>query len=406
MTGGTEYHPCGCSEDQLDWQRLTCLEKPKFTCGQLLTDADLTALVNWTERKTALARYRHGWGIVCGLEVCCGRAQEGEVMLEPGYAVSACGQDVIVCAEAAVRLDSCFPPGKPGCADLAPSKDAGAEIEFFGMKIPGVRVVDLSLHYREEGGSPRAMLGRGTCRETSAREYTRTLETFRVDCALAAPEADTAASEAKKWADEYEKCSDVVARYTAEVGAGAGGDIQAWLKRWIERFPPRQFCFLRSWIAETPAATWNEKLAVVALFWIVQDCRNAFLSRACSECEEDAGIPLARLWVQSTPKARCRVLAIDSKPPFRRNLQIDHWPAPPGRLNLGQAIWRRPDDAGALLSRLGLRVKDLEDFELPETADKLSSMLAGGVIVPNDAACKLRILDAAPFGPRVVSIGH
>ena len=35
-----------------------------------------------------LGRFRHGWGIVCGLDVRCDPTCEGGVVVEPGYAVS------------------------------------------------------------------------------------------------------------------------------------------------------------------------------------------------------------------------------------------------------------------------------------------------------------------------------
>ena len=59
---------CGCETRCCD---LECLVRPNFFCGQLLTDADLTAVVEWTRRRLVLSRYRDGWGIACGLHVSC-----------------------------------------------------------------------------------------------------------------------------------------------------------------------------------------------------------------------------------------------------------------------------------------------------------------------------------------------
>src|SRR3546814_19313551 len=49
---------------------LDCLVRPEFHCGQELTEDDLNALVRWTDRRLARVRYRDGWGVVCGLDLC------------------------------------------------------------------------------------------------------------------------------------------------------------------------------------------------------------------------------------------------------------------------------------------------------------------------------------------------
>src|SRR5262245_59204059 len=91
--------PCGCAPSAEQCCSLDCLEQPRFFCGQLLTDQDLTALLRWTQDKLRLGRYRHGWGVVCGLEVHCDPRQPGWVIVSPGYAVSCCGDDIIVCQD-------------------------------------------------------------------------------------------------------------------------------------------------------------------------------------------------------------------------------------------------------------------------------------------------------------------
>ena len=40
---------CGCDTRCCD---LECLVRPNFFCGQLLTDADITALVDWTRSRS------------------------------------------------------------------------------------------------------------------------------------------------------------------------------------------------------------------------------------------------------------------------------------------------------------------------------------------------------------------
>src|SRR5687768_560450 len=93
----TERHEGGCAcyppEEPCT---LDCLVHPAFFCGQLLADQDLTALVKWTQDKARLVRYRHGWGVVCGLDVRCRPKYHDQVVITPGYAVDCCGNDVIV----------------------------------------------------------------------------------------------------------------------------------------------------------------------------------------------------------------------------------------------------------------------------------------------------------------------
>ena len=81
------------------------IERPKYFKGQLLTDADLTSEQKYVIEKNKLHnRYLHGWGVVCGLKVkcfpcCTGHGASGKVLVESGYAIDCCGNDIIVCNE-------------------------------------------------------------------------------------------------------------------------------------------------------------------------------------------------------------------------------------------------------------------------------------------------------------------
>ncbi|MGR9099215.1 MAG: hypothetical protein ACU826_01485 [Gammaproteobacteria bacterium] len=85
---------------------LKCLCRPRFFAGQLLTEQDLNRLDRYIQEKNRLHnRYLHGWGVVCGLEVSCLPCDAGSVGVSPGYALSPCGDDIIVCKED--RVDIC-----------------------------------------------------------------------------------------------------------------------------------------------------------------------------------------------------------------------------------------------------------------------------------------------------------
>src|SRR5262245_25466521 len=110
--------PCGCAPCDKQCCDLECLVRPRFFCGQLLTDADLTALVEWSRARFRLARYRHGWGVICGLEVSCDPQKPAGVLIHPGYAIDCCGNDIVVCTPSSYSLANACP--QVDCQDLRP----------------------------------------------------------------------------------------------------------------------------------------------------------------------------------------------------------------------------------------------------------------------------------------------
>jgi hypothetical protein len=84
---------------------LQCLCRPRFFPGQLLTDEDLNRLERYVIEKNKLhTRYLHGWGVACGLEVACDPCSTTNVVVRTGYAVSPCGDDIIVCKDHSVNV--------------------------------------------------------------------------------------------------------------------------------------------------------------------------------------------------------------------------------------------------------------------------------------------------------------
>lgn len=83
---------------------LECLCRPRFFDGQLLSADDLTRLEHYIVKKNRLHnRVLHGWGVVCGLEVVCDPCED-QVIVRQGYALSPCGDDIVVCENAAVPI--------------------------------------------------------------------------------------------------------------------------------------------------------------------------------------------------------------------------------------------------------------------------------------------------------------
>lgn len=84
---------------------LECLCRPRFFPGQLLSDEDLNRLQRYITGKNKLHnRYLHGWGVACGLEVVCDPCKPTNVVVRAGYALSPCGDDIVVCGDQSVNV--------------------------------------------------------------------------------------------------------------------------------------------------------------------------------------------------------------------------------------------------------------------------------------------------------------
>src|SRR5437763_12124823 len=112
---------------------LQCLCRPRFFAGQLLTDEDLNRLDQYIIEKNKLHnRYLHGWGVVCGLEVVCDPCGN-LVRVHPGYALSGCGDDIIVCRDESVDvcklITDCCSPQPDDCNPPRPRPEGCDEVE-------------------------------------------------------------------------------------------------------------------------------------------------------------------------------------------------------------------------------------------------------------------------------------
>jgi hypothetical protein len=385
---------------------LTCLVQPRFFCGQLLTDQDLGTLLAWTKARLALGRYRLGWGVVCGLEVRCDPAQTSQLIVGPGYAVNCCGDDILVCEDASLSLAPICQQDKDPCTGLRRPSEAQptTPVEFGGISFPEneIRTVDLYINYREELGEPVTALGRGTCTTAAPCEYSRTHERFVLTPQLGVRDADPLTAAAERWRTEYDKYLEVIVQFVRQgLQNGRPDDVRRWLLRWLDDHPLRQFAFVRNWIWDQQIEL-TEAMATQILFWIAQDCRNAFLQESCHACRDDPGVPLARISLHSTVdaagKRTCDILEIDSYPPYRRPLRSERWPAPLGEVNLGRAIWHKVDDARALLTPVGV-MATAEPFAIPHSASDLAELLRGGLsFVKGGSSCRMQVFD----GERVV----
>jgi hypothetical protein len=88
---------CGCGGAGCASCQGQVYVRPQFFAGQLLTEDDLQSLEDYVVAKNRLhARYLFGAGVVCGLNVTCAPCAPGQVVVNPGYALDCCGNDIVV----------------------------------------------------------------------------------------------------------------------------------------------------------------------------------------------------------------------------------------------------------------------------------------------------------------------
>lgn len=100
--------PCGCSGSKTGSPcRCGCADcsscqgeqfvRPRFFAGQLLTEDDLQTLTDYVAGKNRLHnRFLFGSGVVCGLQVKRDPCACGKLIVNPGFAIDCCGNDIIV----------------------------------------------------------------------------------------------------------------------------------------------------------------------------------------------------------------------------------------------------------------------------------------------------------------------
>lgn len=125
----TEMRQCPPPPECPDCGKLECFCRPRFFAGQLLTEEDLNRLERYVVEKNKLHnRYLHGWGVVCGLEVVCHPCPD-RVTVRTGYALSPCGEDIVVCQDAIVNVCELIQKCRPAthAPDCDPFRSSGDE---------------------------------------------------------------------------------------------------------------------------------------------------------------------------------------------------------------------------------------------------------------------------------------
>jgi hypothetical protein len=370
---------CGCAPCASDSCGLECLEQPRFYCGQLLNDQDLTKLLNWTRDKLQLKRFIDGWGVVCGLEIRCDPTQAGQVLVSPGYAVDCCGKDIIICEETGFDLRGYCPVPYTTCEQPATNT---------GTDTPQYMTVDLYLRYDEQETAPRAAFYRSDCHDLRKCEPSRIKEHFELQARATELTSDPARIAAEDWLCRYRESMVRILGHFAGVEELDQDAFVARFLAWLESHPLRSFCFLRDLICEMSEIGQLQRMEF--LLWLMQDARMNFFRCNCHVCNDDPGVPLARIILEAVEqdgRRECRVRAIDAYQPYRRPLARDCWPAPLGMINLGQLVWLRYEEACIHLNAMGVNDINKEPFSLPNNLDDLRAIIDGEAGYSTEFGC-------------------
>lgn len=155
-------------------------ERPRWFAGQLVGPGDLEAMQQWVlGRSRRHNRLIHGWGVACGLAVdvttapTTGELVPWSVTVTPGYALSACGDEVGVPTTVRIDIrqprpagaDVCAPPVDPWCAPVRERRDPE-------------RTYYLAIRYAEQLTHPVRATGCGCGCGDDACEPSRVTETY------------------------------------------------------------------------------------------------------------------------------------------------------------------------------------------------------------------------------------
>jgi hypothetical protein len=432
--------PCGCAPCTQECCELECLIRPRFFCGQLLTDADLSALVDWSRAHFRLARQRHGWGVVCGLEVTCHSSNSAGVLIRPGYAIDCCGNAIVLCEPAKVDLAAacpkidCFdprrPPSKPKDAwrreaealleeaerlpvttevAAAPYEElenavAGSDRDtietamkglrealsaympapiLLATQLAGTRAVDLFLHYAEEGAAPQSAMRNGAC-NGGVCEDSRTREGYRVSWTLVDESAETGFNPADWLARNPRRRKE----FNALLERLPKIEFAATRKHELEGFLAGRIggslCFLDEWIRAADDEQLAGPMLYQALYGLYVDDLFRTLAAGCASCDPATGVPIARVWLRGADAVHpCRVALIDAFPPHRRMIGPDVTrDAPVGWADMSDLVGMPWDRAA-----VELRIRGFEPQQkLHQIAAAETTMLA-------------ELIDATPFVP-------
>ena len=377
--------------------------KPHFYCGQLLTDQNLSDLVDWARDRFRFRRFHEGWGVVCGLDLWSTPSRPGTLVVGPGYAVNVCGDDVVVPAPTSFDFGSlCLPGGVGGSnCGCVPAGDV--------VVVPDAKplVFDVYLRYDEQPLDPQPAPRRGCSTEPTGCASSRTRESFTIAAVYNHPTASQPPAEYDAWNSAYVGWAQEITTFLGNLG-GSGTAEQISALRQVRHRYDDHGATRYPWIPEAiqQGIDTGKIESGDYLLWLgasVLDERAGVLGERCPACQSGAGVPLGRVWVEPADVQKtgtsCKVSHIAAFPPYRRPIApAAPWPAPPGYVNLGRFLglpWAtQPDDPTVVrvtgwLARHGIRLAPAQAQTFGNVSDVVGLIQpdrliarAGSVVTP------------------------
>lgn len=293
-----------CTSSEKCW-----IERPRYFNGQLLTDADLRAELNYVIEKNKLQnRYLHGWGVVCGLKVkcypcCTGHGSSGKVVVEPGYAIDCCGNDIVVCDEQEYdvikRINEIkkkkkaeSDPCGPGVVEEEAPCDK-AEEKYY-----------LTISYKEVEAKPATALKAKDGCSIQSCVPSRTRECFELDliehCTLNKRIEDNFLKRATKcWEIYKETWTRVFNEDEMDFTGKSVEEIKNFIREYYKALPSHVRCSVLDDLDEIQVSEKDKIKLWILSFYLLLDCICQALLKPCPECTEDDVVILATITVKN-----------------------------------------------------------------------------------------------------------
>jgi hypothetical protein len=166
--------------------------RPRFFAGQLLTEDDLGSLIDYVVAKNRFHNARlFGAGVVCGLLVECGPCNSTKIVVQPGYALDCCGNDLVLTCEQTLDIapmirELAARKGKDCTDPCTEAKAADTKANTTGTAAGQGRTEHYCLYarYAERSDQPVAAYPVGQDCDAASCEPTRILEgiAFELRC--------------------------------------------------------------------------------------------------------------------------------------------------------------------------------------------------------------------------------
>lgn len=406
---------CACppAVDEISFG-LPCLERPDFFSGQMLTDQDLDALVDWTRGRLRLSRLREGWGVVCGLQVESDTSvpHRPQLLVGAGYAVDCSGEDVVACNPLPpLPLWKYCGGGRPSAisnetarsTSLSECAQIRSEVTDEERRFPdSFFALDLFVSYSQDAKRPDTAAGHANRGDLRCRP-TRWEESAKLTLRPAAQRSD----DDDRLLEEFNRCLEVIDAFQtflaalpvppardfvdapkspADQKAGAQRDvagpqdvedeergeaIRQWLIHWMDYGkakgtqsgrtwygrPLRRRPLIRLLVAEEASAfaLCRPKIQAQILKELVTDARLQLVQGTRSFGERE-GVQLARIWMRDMADGHCcSLVAIETEPPFRDEFSSQN-DGCTGNVPFGPLYGKKACETAEFLTRQGIEV--------------------------------------------------